>query len=104
MLMIWCNNQLIITIKSNIFFISLKIKQVTNKTNIKNKTNILQKYSKYLKLISINQFVNKQNHILKTCNLCCQQYLIYYKESTDYDKKKILLPKIMVKDFLMELI
>ena len=47
--------------------------------------------------MSINQFVNKQNRILKTCNLCHQQSLIYYKESTDHDEKEILLPKIMAK-------
>ena len=45
----------------------------------------------------INQFVNKQNRILKTYNLCYQQSLIYYKESTDQDEKEILLPKIMAK-------
>ena len=65
-------------------------------TNI-NETNILQKCSKCRKLMPINQFVNKQNRILKTCNLCCQQSLIYYKESTDHDEKEILLPKIMAK-------
>src|SRR2546421_10167976 len=52
---------------------------------------------KMLKLMSINQFVNKQNHILKACNLCRQKSLIYYIESTDHDEKEILLPKIMVK-------
>ena len=73
------------------------MEQVTNDTNI-NETNILQKCSKCRKLMSINQFVNKQNHnILKTCNLCRQQSLIYYKESTDHDEKEILLPKIMAK-------
>ena len=72
------------------------MEQVTNDTNM-NETNILQKCSKCRKLMSINQFVNKQNRILKTCNLCCQQSLIYYKESTDHDEKEILLPKIMAK-------
>ena len=47
--------------------------------------------------MSINQFVNKQNHILKACNLCRQKSLIYYIESTDHDKKEILLAKIMAK-------
>ena len=47
--------------------------------------------------MSINQFVNKQNRILKTCSLCRQKSLIYYKESTDHDEKEIFLPKIMVK-------
>src|ERR1044071_6185793 len=52
--------------------------------------------------MSIIQFVNKQNRILKTCNLCRQQSLIYYKESTDHDEKEILLPKIMAKRFFDE--
>ena len=47
--------------------------------------------------MSINQFVNKQNRILKTCSLCRQKSLIYYKESTDHDEKEILLSKIMAK-------
>ena len=34
---------------------------------------------------------------MKTCNLCRQQSLIYYKVSTDHDEKEILLPKIMAK-------
>ena len=34
---------------------------------------------------------------LETCNLCRQQSLIYYRESTDHDEKEILLPKIMAK-------
>ena len=72
------------------------MEQVTNDTNI-NETNILQKCSKCWKLMSINQFVNKQNHILKACNLCRQKSLIYYIESTDHDKKEILLAKIMAK-------
>ena len=41
-------------------------------TNI-NETNILQKCSKCQKLMLINQFVNKQNRILKTYNLCCSK-------------------------------
>ena len=79
------------------------MEQVINDTNI-NETNILQKCSKCQKLMPINQFVNKQNRILKTCNLCRQQSLIYYRESTDHNEKEILLPKIMAKDFLMKLI
>ena len=81
------------------------MEQVTNETNIKNETNILQKCSKCRKLMSINQFVNKQNRILKTCSLCRQKSLIYYKESTDHGEKEILLPnKIMAKRLLMKLI
>ena len=63
------------------------MEQVTNDTNI-NETNIFIKCSKCRKLMPINQFVNKQNRNLKTCNLCYQQSLIYYKESTDHDEKE----------------
>ena len=68
--------------------------EVTNVTNI-NKNNISQKCSKCRKLMPINQFINKKNHTLKTCNLCRQHSSDFYKKSIENDEKEILLPKVM---------